>query len=222
MDTADERQPIRKIRYFGNFFVVRKKKTRKIMKNFISENVCGYNGVLICGDSPHLIILTSKGELRTHRFFSNIVMRSFASFNNMNCPNGIIYFDQMNELQIAVIPTYLTYDSYWPVRKVPMRCTPTFITYHRDCKVYCVVTDTEEISNKYYRFNGEDKELTEENKGDRFIYPAISKFEVVLVAPSYWEVVPKTSIQLEDWEHVISFKNVHLAYEGKRLKQFLT
>lgn len=82
--------------------------------------------------------------------------------------------------------------------------------------MYCLVTDTEEVSNKYYRFNGEDKELTEESKGERFIYPSVSKFQVVLVSPTSWEVVPKTSIELEEWEHVISFKNVHLAYEGTR------
>lgn len=172
--------------------------------------------MLICGDRPYMVLLTARGELRTHSFFGLTIMRSFASFNNVNCPNGLIYFDEENELQIAIFPSYLSYDAHWPIRKVPLRCTPTFITYHKESKVYCLVTDTEEVSNKYYRFNGEDKELTEESKGERFIYPTVSKFQVVLVSPSTWEVVPKTSIELEEWEHVISFKNVHLAYEGTR------
>lgn len=51
---------------------------------------------------------------------------------------------------------------------------------------------------------------------DRFIYPTVSSFEVLLVAPSTWDIVPETSIKLDEWEHVISFKNVHLAYEGTR------
>lgn len=180
------------------------------------ENVSGHNGVLICGDRPYFCILTARGELRCHRFFGETAMQSFAPFNNVNCPNGLIYFDQQNELQIAVFPHYLTYDSYWPVRKVPLRCTPVFLAYHKESKVYCLVTDTDEPSNKYYRFNGEDKELTEEKKGERFLYPNVSKFQVVLVSPVSWEVVPKTSIELEEWEHVIAFKNVHLAYEGTR------
>lgn len=137
---------------------------------FILENLSGYSGVLVCGEKPYIIILTAKGELRSHKFYGDTTIRSFASFNNMNCPNGFIYFDHQNELQISILPTYLTYDSYWPVRKVPLRCTPTFIAYHKESKVYCVVTDTEEISNKYYRFNGEDKELTEENKGERYVF----------------------------------------------------
>lgn len=123
---------------------------------------------MICGDRPHFLILTARGELRCHRFFGDTAMKSFAAFNNVNCPNGLIYFDQQNELQIAVLPHYLTYDAQWPVRKVPLRCTPTFLAYHKAMKVYCLVTDTEESSNKYYRFNGEDKELTEENKGERY------------------------------------------------------
>lgn len=187
----------------------------KSLRSF-PENISAHNGVLICGDRPYMVLLSARGELRTHSFFGSTIMRSFASFNNVNCPNGLIYFDEQNELQIAIFPSYLSYDAPWPIRKVPLRCTPTFITYHKESKVYCLVTDTEETSTKYYRFNGEDKELTEESKGERFIYPTINKFQVVLVSPMTWEVVPKTSIELEDWEHVISFKNVHLAYEGTR------
>lgn len=65
--------------------------------------------------------------------------------------------------------------------------------------------------------HGDDQvKFTEIRSFDRFIYPTISKFEVLLVAPSTWEIVPEASIKLDDWEHVISFKNVHLAYEGTR------
>lgn len=180
----------------------------------ITENIAGNNGVVITGERPHFILLTTTGELRTHQFHHRIVMKSIAPFNNQNCPNGLIYFDHKDELQIAVLPSNLTYDAHWPVRKVPLRCTPTAIVYHKESKVYCVATYTEEESRHYFRFNGEDKELTEENKGERFIYPTKSTFEVLLVAPNLWEIVPDTSIKMDDWEHVVSLKNVHLAYEG--------
>lgn len=112
-------------------------------------------------------MLSAKGELRTHKFYGDTAMKSFAPFNNNNCPNGLIYFDRDYELQIAIFPTYLNYDAYWPVRKVPLRCTPNSIVYHKESKVYIVVTYNEEVSNHYFRFNGEDKEFTEENKGER-------------------------------------------------------
>lgn len=180
------------------------------------DNVAGHSGVMVCGDRPHMVMLTARGELRIHRFFGDTVMKSFASFNNVNCSNGLIYLDRGNALHIAVLPQHLGYDEIWPMRKVPLRCTPAFMAYHREMRVYCMVTDNEEVSNKYYVFNGEDKELAEENKGERFLYPSFSRFQVVLVSPSSWEVVPKTSISLDEWEHVIAFKNVHLAYEGTR------
>lgn len=161
-------------------------------------------------------MLTANGELRTHKFHHQVVMRSFASFNNLNCQGGLIYFDHQSKLQISKFPHYLNYDSHWPQRKVPLRCTPTMIVYHKETKVYCVATYTEEECRSYFRFNGEDKELTEENKGERFIFPTKPRFEVILVAPYIWEIVPDTSIKLDDWEHVVSFKNVHLAYEGTR------
>lgn len=111
---------------------------------------------------------------------------SFAPFNNVNCPQGFLYFNKkvitcennyccklmftllfQSELRIGVLPTHLSYDATWPVRKVPLRCTPHFVTYHLESKTYCLVTSIAEPSNRYYKFNGEDKELSIEEKGDR-------------------------------------------------------
>ncbi|XP_021710072.1 cleavage and polyadenylation specificity factor subunit 1 [Aedes aegypti] len=193
----------------------------KIMYENISmiryfNNVNGYNGVAVCGEKPYIMLLTSRGELRAHRLYAKTIMKGFAPFNNVNCPNGFLYFDEQYELKIAVFPGYLSYDSIWPVRKIPLRSSPKQIVYHKENKVYCVVMDAEEVCNKYYRFNGEDKELTEENKGERFLYPMAHKFSVVLVTPSAWEIIPETSINLDEWEHVIALKNVSLSYEGAR------
>ncbi|GAB0099522.1 Cleavage and polyadenylation specificity factor subunit 1 [Sergentomyia squamirostris] len=186
-------------------------------------NVFGYNGVNICGRNPYFVLLTQKGEMRTHRLYGRTVIKSFAPFNNVNCPNGFIYFDDTSELKIAVFPSYLTYDADWPMRKIPLRCTPMQVCYHSQRKIYCLVTNTSEVSQKYYRFNGEDKELTDENKGERFIYPNVDKFTVVLVAPTTWEIVPSAQIDLDEWEHVTAFKNVSLQCEGTRsgLKEYI-
>lgn len=56
-----------------------------------------------------------------------------------------------------MLPTHLSYDAPWPVRKVPLRCTPHFVTYHLESKTYCVVTSISEPLKSYYKFNGEDK-----------------------------------------------------------------
>lgn len=39
------------------------------------------------------------------------------------------------ELRISVLPTYLSYDAPWPVRKIPLRCTVHYVSYHVESKV---------------------------------------------------------------------------------------
>ncbi|KAL1123917.1 hypothetical protein AAG570_001687 [Ranatra chinensis] len=180
------------------------------------SNISGYNGVFVCGSNPHWIFLTSRGELRMHPMYIDGPIICFAPFHNVNCPQGFLYFNNKNELRICVLPTHLSYDAPWPVRKVPLRCTPHFVTYHLESKTYCIVTSNAEPTKEYYKFNGEDKELSVEEKDDRFPYPMTEKFSVVLFSPVSWEVIPNTKMDLDDWEHVTCLKNVSLAYEGTR------
>ncbi|XP_015127450.1 cleavage and polyadenylation specificity factor subunit 1 [Diachasma alloeum] len=189
--------------------------TRVSMMRYFS-NIAGYNGVFICGDYPHWIFLTSRGELRTHPMGIDGPIGSFTPFNNVNCPQGFLYFNRKEELRICVVPTHLSYDAPWPVRKVPLRCTPHFVTYHVESKTYCVIMSTSEPLKSYYRFNGEDKEFTEEERPERFLYPTQEQFSIVLFSPVSWETIPNTRIDLDQWEHVTCLKNVSLAYEGTR------
>ena len=81
----------------------------------------------------------------------------FAAFHNVNCPKGFIYFNRKGVLRICVLPTHLSYDAPWPVRKVPLRSTPHFVAYHLESKTYAVVTSTSETTEKVWKFNGDDK-----------------------------------------------------------------
>ena len=45
------------------------------------------------------------------------------------------YYYLQSELRISVLPTHLSYDSYWSVRKVPLKATPHFVGYHMESKV---------------------------------------------------------------------------------------
>ncbi|XP_057671339.1 cleavage and polyadenylation specificity factor subunit 1 [Diorhabda carinulata] len=188
----------------------------KIIRLRYFDNIAGYNGVFICGSNPYWLFITGRGELRTHPMVIDGEIFSFAPFNNVNCPQGFLYFNKKSELRIGVLPTHLSYDSPWPVRKVPLRCTPHFISYHLESKTYCLVTSVSEPSNQYYKFNGEDKELSVEDKGDRFPYPAQELFSICLFSPVSWDIIPNTKLDLDEWEHVNCLKNVALAYEGTR------
>ena len=195
------------------------------------NNINGFDGVCVCGNGrSYFVFLTIKGELRVHRFNDDTIqsnsssIKCFAAFNNVNCPNGFLYFNITDDdLKISVLPENLTVDAHFPMQKVMLRCSPQHIVYHREVKVYGLVLDQRDVSNKFYRFNGEDKELCEENRGDRFLYPQTDKFSFVLVSPSNWSVVPEITAELEDWEHVSCLKIVMLSYEGARsgLKEYI-
>lgn len=181
------------------------------------SNVCGYNGVVVCGATPYVVLMSARGELRVHPLHADHPpLSAFAPFNNTNCPHGLLYFNAKSELRICTLPTHLSYDAWWPVRKVPIRMTPHFVTYHLESKTYCLVASTQQPTTTYYKFNGEDKEKSTENKGDRFPYPMQDRFSVTLFSPVSWEIIPNTRIEFEEWEHVTCLKNVSLSYEGTR------
>lgn len=66
----------------------------RITKMRYFSNIAGYNGVFICGSRPYWLFLTSKGELRTHPMTIDGEVLCFASFNNVNCPVGFLYFNK--------------------------------------------------------------------------------------------------------------------------------
>ncbi|KAK1880931.1 Cleavage and polyadenylation specificity factor subunit 1 [Dissostichus eleginoides] len=150
------------------------------------EDISGYSGVFICGPSPHWMLVTSRGAIRLHPMTIDGSIESFAPFHNINCPKGFLYFNKQGELRISVLPTYLSYDAPWPVRKIPLRCTVHYVAYHVECKVYAICTN------------------------DRYINPQQERFSIQLISPVSWETIPNTRFDLEEWEHVTCMKTVAL------------
>ncbi|KFM60381.1 Cleavage and polyadenylation specificity factor subunit 1, partial [Stegodyphus mimosarum] len=187
-------------------------------------DISGYSGVFVCGICPHWLFLTVHGELRVHPMTIDGAVTCFAPFHNVNCPKGFLYFNKQGELRICVLPTHLNYDAPWPVRKVPLRCTPHFINYHPETKTYCIITSNMETCTRLVRFNGDEKEFEAiERTDERYIYPMVEKFSMQLFSPVSWEMIPNTLMELEEWEHVTCVKNVMLMSEGTRsgLKGYL-
>ncbi|KAL0962202.1 hypothetical protein UPYG_G00337050 [Umbra pygmaea] len=174
------------------------------------EDISGYSGVFICGPSPHWMLVTSRGAMRLHPMTIDGPIESFSPFHNINCPKGFLYFNKQGELRISVLPTYLSYDAPWPVRKIPLRCTVHYVSYHVESKVYAVCTSIKEPCTRIPRMTGEEKEFETIDRDERYIPPHQEKFSIQLISPVSWEAIPNTRIDLEEWEHVTCMKTVAL------------
>ncbi|XP_061520798.1 cleavage and polyadenylation specificity factor subunit 1 [Phycodurus eques] len=174
------------------------------------EDISGYSGVFICGPSPHWMLVTSRGALRLHPMSIDGAIESFSPFHNINCPKGFLYFNKQGELRISVLPTYLSYDAPWPVRKIPLRCTVHYVSYHVETKVYAVCTSVKEPCTRIPRMTGEEKEFETIERDERYINPQQERFSIQLISPVSWETIPNTRIDLEEWEHVTCMKTVAL------------
>lgn len=82
------------------------------------NNIAGYKGVFICGQNPYFVLLTVRGELRCHPFHIDGPIICFAPFHNVNCSQGFLYFNSDYKLRISLLPSHLSYDEPWPLRKV--------------------------------------------------------------------------------------------------------
>uniref|UniRef100_A0A8C5DHV7 Cleavage and polyadenylation specificity factor subunit 1 n=1 Tax=Gouania willdenowi TaxID=441366 RepID=A0A8C5DHV7_GOUWI len=174
------------------------------------EDISGYSGVFICGPSPHWLLVTSRGAMRLHPMSIDGSIDSFSPFHNVNCPKGFLYFNKQGELRISVLPTYLSYDAPWPVRKIPLRCTVHYVSYHVESKVYAVCTSVKELCTRIPRMTGEEKEFEVIERDERYINPQQEKFSIQLISPVSWETIPNARIDLDEWEHVTCMKTVAL------------
>lgn len=100
----------------------------------------------MCIDSMHFLPVNIYFKNKNFRFISlllNMVccLYCVCSICILNILHGWLLLHltwlllSQGELRISVLPTHLTYDAPWPVRKVPLRCTPHFVAYHFENKV---------------------------------------------------------------------------------------
>lgn len=94
------------------------------------RNIAGYNGVLICGVSPHWVFLTSRGEFRAHPMHIDGPIPCFAPFHNVNCSQGFLYFNNKVGIFFASIRNFNCFCVY-SLNCGFVSCQPTFPTTHR-------------------------------------------------------------------------------------------
>lgn len=74
-----------------------------------------------------------------------------------------------------------------------------------------MVTSLSEQTKRIVKLNTEDHEPEDIDRDERFVYPIIDRFSLQLISPVSWEIIPSTRIEMEDWEHVTTCKNLLLS-----------
>ncbi len=186
------------------------------------NNIAGFNGFFITGSHPYIVFLCPRTGVTLHPFWIDGPINSFVPLNNvLITQTGFIYLNKNFDIRICTLPVedfngklQIYYDSPWILRKVQLRQTVHFISYHEESKTYAVVTSVSETTNKLMQLGGADKELETFEKDDNFILPNKSIFTIQLYASNVWEPLPLGKYSLTDCEHVSCLKLVSLPYEG--------
>ena len=93
------------------------------------NDVANHSGIFICGTHPYWLIW-SKGCLRSFPMNIDGPIKTFAEFNNDNCRNGYLYFNQKDDLRISVMPSKRTLDTPWPLQKIPFKQTCKILSFN--------------------------------------------------------------------------------------------
>lgn len=185
------------------------------LKSF--TDISGYAGVFICGIVPSFFLMSQRGVIRRHEMTIDGVVVAFSSFHNVNCSKGFVYVNQHNDLRISLLPTQVTYDSSWPLRRIPLKTTVHHVKYHCESRCYILVTSVTENFNKIVRVAGDEKDYDLLERDDRtYIWPTYEKFSIELFSPVSWDAIAGTRMDFEEWEHVTALTNVSLASEGTK------
>ncbi len=195
-------------------------KTVRLIRQFTS--IAGFTGFFIAGSHPHFVFYCPRTGLCAHPYSQDGAISSFTPLRNASITlSGFVYLNKKNDIRLCALPTdeangkiQIYYDSPWVLRKMQLRKTVHFVTYHEESKTYACVTSTSEFTNQVMQLGGEDKEVETLERDEHFILPQRDTFQIQLHTADTWELLPLGKFTFGDWEHVTCSKLVMLPYEG--------
>lgn len=191
---------------------------RMLLRPFF--DVANHTGLFVCGTHPYWLIW-SKGFLRAFPMNIDGPIKTFAEFNHTSCRHGFLYFNQRNELRIAVMPSKRLLDTPWPLQKIPFKQTVHFLSYHVESKLYAAAMSTTETTNELVQPSGEDRESISYQKESNFLLPTRENFYVQLYSAIKWETIPNAKLAMNECEHVTCMKTIALKFQGNLMKTYI-
>ena len=164
--------------------------------SFNSTKIGGKESIIIGGIKP-CILFDERSYIRSHLLKIKGNLIAFSTFQNETIKEGFTYFSDKELFKISTLKKDLIYDSYWPIKRIQLNCTPHHIAFHKTKKTFCL-----SISKRYPINLEEEPEPLPQN--GKFPIPFEDKFEIKLLnGLTYKEM---SSIELENHEHTMIMK----------------
>ncbi|KAL4188054.1 hypothetical protein AMTRI_Chr09g42200 [Amborella trichopoda] len=182
-------------------------------------NIGGHQGAFIAGSRPAWLIVCRE-RLRIHHQLCDGPIVAFTVLHNVNCNYGCIYVTSQGFLKICRLPSWLNYDNYWPVQKIPLRGTPHQVTYIAEKNLYALILSIPVAKPSSQVLTSlVDHEVSHQSEHDN-LNPEdlnrsyfIDEFEVRILEPAKaggpWET--KATIPMQSSEHAITIRLVSLS-----------
>lgn len=95
----------------------------------VFKNVGGCQGLFLSGSRPAWFMMFRE-RLRVHPQLCDGPIVAFTVLHVVNCNHGFIYVTSQGTLKICQLPSSFSFDSYWPVHKMPLKGTPHQVSYY--------------------------------------------------------------------------------------------
>jgi len=174
------------------------------------NNVNGRGAFFITGSNPGWVI-SDRGLPRFHPLKVDGPIHHLAPFNNINCPNGVIYLTTKEVLRICQLPPLVIFEHPWPIRKLPLKCTPRHLTYVSEVQSYALLVSfpapQSMLDEVYEPEEGEPPPPPPEPPIPRCPRSPEEAYELRILTPALdWQLIDKH--MFERHEHALCIKAV--------------
>lgn len=184
----------------------------------IFKNVGGHQGFFLSGIRPAWFMVFRE-RLRVHPQLCDGSIAAFTVLHNVNCNHGFIYVTSEGFLKICQLPSGLTYDNYWPVHKMPLKCTPHQVTYFAEKNLYPLIVSfpvtkplNQILSSTADQESGNQIDNDNLSSDDMQRTYTIAEFEVRILEPEKsggpWQT--KATIPMQSLENALTVRMVTL------------
>ncbi|XP_019254544.1 PREDICTED: cleavage and polyadenylation specificity factor subunit 1 [Nicotiana attenuata] len=181
----------------------------------VFKNIGGSQGLFLTGSRPSWFMVFRE-RLRVHPQLCDGPIVAFTVLHNVNCNHGLIYVTAQGTLKICQLPSFLSYDNYWPVQKIPLKGTPHQVTYFAEKNLYPIIVSVPVLKP----LNQVLSTIADQEVGHQFDpdninfegnYP-IEEFEVRIMEPDKsggpWQT--RASIPMQSSENALTVRVVTL------------